>query len=73
MKTHIEEHFTASDTVRDIVIGMSDGLTVPFALAAGLTGAISQTRLIVTAGFARNRRRFDSNGARRVPRCPGGR
>ena len=38
--------------VRDIVIGMSDGLTVPFALAAGLTGAISQTRLIVTAGFA---------------------
>ena len=52
MKPHIEEHFTASDTVRDIVIGMSDGLTVPFALAAGLTGAISQTRLIVTAGFA---------------------
>jgi VIT1/CCC1 family predicted Fe2+/Mn2+ transporter len=52
MKLHIEEHFTASDTVRDIVIGMSDGLTVPFALAAGLTGAISQTRLIVTAGFA---------------------
>jgi VIT1/CCC1 family predicted Fe2+/Mn2+ transporter len=52
MKPHIEEHFTAGDTVRDIVIGMSDGLTVPFALAAGLTGAISQTRLIVTAGFA---------------------
>jgi VIT1/CCC1 family predicted Fe2+/Mn2+ transporter len=52
MKPHTEEHFTASDTVRDIVIGMSDGLTVPFALAAGLTGAISQTRLIVTAGFA---------------------
>src|SRR5579871_4652140 len=52
MKPHIEEHFTASDTVRDIVIGMSDGLTVPFALAAGLTGAISQTHLIVTAGFA---------------------
>ncbi|MDB6114452.1 MAG: hypothetical protein JWQ83_631 [Lacunisphaera sp.] len=49
---HIEKHFTASDRVRDIVIGMSDGLTVPFALAAGLTGAISQTRLIVTAGFA---------------------
>src|SRR4051812_25741462 len=49
---HTETHFTASDTVRDIVIGMSDGLTVPFALAAGLTGAISQTRLIVTAGFA---------------------
>jgi len=52
MKPHTEEHFTASDAVRDIVIGMSDGLTVPFALAAGLTGAISQTRLIVTAGFA---------------------
>ena len=51
-KPHIEKHFTAGDTVRDIVIGMSDGLTVPFALAAGLTGAISQTHLIVTAGFA---------------------
>ena len=49
---HIEKHFTAGDTVRDIVIGMSDGLTVPFALAAGLTGAIAQSRLIVTAGFA---------------------
>src|SRR5471030_31293 len=52
MTPHIEKHFTAGDTVRDIVIGMSDGLTVPFALAAGLTGAISQTHLIVTAGFA---------------------
>ncbi|MGC3990342.1 MAG: VIT1/CCC1 transporter family protein [Chthoniobacteraceae bacterium] len=49
---HVEHHFTAGETVRDIVIGMSDGLTVPFALAAGLTGAISQTHLIVTAGFA---------------------
>ena len=49
---HLEKHFTAGDTVRDIVIGMSDGLTVPFALAAGLTGAISQTHIIVTAGFA---------------------
>jgi vacuolar iron transporter family protein len=49
---HVEQHFTAGDTVRDIVIGMSDGLTVPFALAAGLTGAISQTHIIVTAGFA---------------------
>src|SRR6195952_5523156 len=49
---HSERHFTAGDAVRDIVIGMSDGLTVPFALAAGLTGAISQTSLIVTAGFA---------------------
>lgn len=52
MTPHIEKHFTASATVRDVVIGMSDGLTVPFALAAGLTGAISQSRLIVTAGFA---------------------
>src|ERR1700736_4620987 len=52
MTPHIEKHFTASDAVRDIVIGMSDGLTVPFALAAGLTGAISQSHLIVTAGFA---------------------
>jgi len=49
---HIEKHFTAGEAVRDVVIGMSDGLTVPFALAAGLTGAISQTHLIVTAGFA---------------------
>ena len=49
---HVEKHFTAGETVRDVVIGMSDGLTVPFALAAGLTGAISQTHLIVTAGFA---------------------
>ncbi len=49
---HIEKHFTASETVRDIVIGMSDGLTVPFALAAGLTGAVSSTGIIVTAGLA---------------------
>jgi VIT1/CCC1 family predicted Fe2+/Mn2+ transporter len=49
---HIERHFTAGDVVRDIVIGMSDGLTVPFALAAGLTGAIAQTGIIVTAGMA---------------------
>lgn len=52
MTPHLEKHFTAGETVRDIVIGMADGLTVPFALAAGLTGAISQTHLIVTAGFA---------------------
>jgi vacuolar iron transporter family protein len=49
---HTEKHFTASESVRDIVIGMSDGLTVPFALAAGLTGAISETNIIVTAGLA---------------------
>ena len=49
---HIEQHFTAGASVRDVVIGMSDGLTVPFALAAGLTGAVSATRIIVTAGLA---------------------
>lgn len=49
---HTEEHFTAGLAVRDVVIGMADGLTVPFALAAGLTGAIAQSNLIVTAGFA---------------------
>ena len=49
---HVERHFTAGDTVRDIVIGMSDGLTVPFALAAGLTGAIDRAGIIVTAGLA---------------------
>lgn len=49
---HIERHFTSSEVVRDIVIGMSDGLTVPFALAAGLTGAINSTDIIVTAGLA---------------------
>jgi len=49
---HLEKHFTAGESVRDIVIGMSDGLTVPFALAAGLTGAIASSRLILTAGFA---------------------
>jgi VIT1/CCC1 family predicted Fe2+/Mn2+ transporter len=51
-KPHVEHHFTASDTVRDVVIGMSDGLTVPFALAAGLTGAVAGNRIIVTAGLA---------------------
>ncbi|HEX6817653.1 MAG TPA: VIT1/CCC1 transporter family protein [Ktedonobacterales bacterium] len=49
---HVERHFTAGETVRDIVIGMSDGLTVPFALAAGLSGAVSSTAIIVTAGLA---------------------
>lgn len=49
---HIERHFTSSEVVRDIVIGMADGLTVPFALAAGLSGAIDQTAIIVTAGLA---------------------
>ena len=49
---HVEKHFTASETVRDIVIGMSDGLTVPFALAAGLSGAVEASGIIITAGLA---------------------
>jgi len=49
---HIEKHFTSGEVVRDIVIGMADGLTVPFALAAGLTGAVATTGIIVTAGLA---------------------
>jgi VIT1/CCC1 family predicted Fe2+/Mn2+ transporter len=49
---HIEKHFTAGNFVRDVVIGMSDGLTVPFALAAGLSGAVQNTRLIVVGGLA---------------------
>ena len=48
---HKEEHFTSSDLVKDIVIGMSDGLTVPFALAAGLT-SIATNQVIITAGIA---------------------
>ena len=49
---HVEQHFTAGNFVRDVVIGMSDGLTVPFALAAGLSGAVQSTRLIVAGGLA---------------------
>ena len=49
---HVERHFTSGDTVRDIVIGMSDGLTVPFALAAGLSAAIESTSVVITAGLA---------------------
>jgi VIT1/CCC1 family predicted Fe2+/Mn2+ transporter len=49
---HVEKHFTSSETIRDIVIGMSDGLTVPFALAAGLSGAVEATGIIITAGLA---------------------
>jgi vacuolar iron transporter family protein len=50
--THREEHVFGADTIRDIVIGMSDGLTVPFALAAGLSGAVANTNLIIIAGLA---------------------
>ena len=49
---HTERHFTAGEAVRDVVIGMSDGLTVPFALAAGLSGAVASTHIVVTAGLA---------------------
>ena len=49
---HIERHFTAGEVVRDVVIGMSDGLTVPFALAAGLSGAIDNSHIVVVAGLA---------------------
>jgi VIT1/CCC1 family predicted Fe2+/Mn2+ transporter len=49
---HAEQHFTSGEAVRDIVIGMSDGLTVPFALAAGLSGAVESTSIVITAGLA---------------------
>src|SRR2546428_2706155 len=49
---HVEPGFRAGLVVRDMVIGLSDGLTVPFALAAGLTGAVDSTALVVTAGLA---------------------
>src|SRR5947208_17065122 len=54
MDTHLhhEEHLESSELITDIVIGMSDGLTVPFALAAGLSGAVSSTGIIVVAGIA---------------------
>jgi VIT1/CCC1 family predicted Fe2+/Mn2+ transporter len=50
--THIEGHFESSEVLRDVVIGLSDGLTVPFALAAGLSGVVSSTHIIVLAGLA---------------------
>jgi len=49
---HVEKHFQSSEVVRDIVIGMADGLTVPFALAAGLTGAVDASHIIIVAGLA---------------------
>src|SRR6185312_7521377 len=51
-RDHSEEHVFGADVLRDVVIGMSDGLTVPFALAAGLSGAVSSTNLIIIAGLA---------------------
>jgi VIT1/CCC1 family predicted Fe2+/Mn2+ transporter len=52
LKTHTETHFESTDFVKDVVIGMADGLTVPFALAAGLSGAVDSSVIIVTAGIA---------------------
>ncbi|HEY3349903.1 MAG TPA: VIT1/CCC1 transporter family protein [Thermoanaerobaculia bacterium] len=48
----METHFEGSETVRDVVLGMSDGLTVPFALAAGLSGAVASSRVVLVAGVA---------------------
>ncbi|CAL0312398.1 unnamed protein product [Lupinus luteus] len=52
LNKHTEKHFTAGDAVRDIIIGVSDGLTVPFALAAGLSGANATSAIVLTAGIA---------------------
>jgi VIT1/CCC1 family predicted Fe2+/Mn2+ transporter len=49
---HVEAHFQSSESVRDVVIGLADGLTVPFALAAGLSGAVASAHIIVLAGLA---------------------
>jgi hypothetical protein len=49
---HIERHFIASESVRDVVISMSDGVTVPFTLAAGLSGAVASSGIVITAGLA---------------------
>ena len=49
---HVEAHFKGSEIVRDVVLGMSDGLTVPFALAAGLSGAVTNASVILVAGVA---------------------
>jgi len=50
--SHEEKHFDSPDFVKDIVIGMADGLTVPFALAAGLSGAVNSSGIVITAGLA---------------------
>ena len=49
---HVEQHFSGSETVRDVVIGLADGLTVPFALAAGISGALASSHVVITAGLA---------------------
>lgn len=52
LNQHREKHFTAGEIVRDVIIGVSDGLTVPFALAAGLSGANATSSIVLTAGIA---------------------
>jgi hypothetical protein len=73
---HAEKHFTASESVRDVVIGMADGLTVPFALAAGLSGAVNSTGVIVVAGLEEKGTGRDEEGprlSRPLPVSPAGR
>src|SRR5665647_123378 len=50
--SHTEKHLRSSEFITDMVIGLSDGLTVPFALAAGLSGAVSSNTIVITAGIA---------------------
>jgi VIT1/CCC1 family predicted Fe2+/Mn2+ transporter len=52
MENYQEQHLKSSEFITDIVIGMSDGLTVPFALAAGLSGAVDNNAIVITAGIA---------------------
>jgi len=67
---HIEKHFTASESVRDVVIGMADGLTVPFALAAGLSAAVVSTRSTIYAQRrSRKSRRSSANVALKERSC----
>ena len=65
---HVEAHFSGSEIVRDVVLGMSDGLTVPFALAAGLSGAVANARVILIARRRGAGRRRHRDGPRRLPR-----
>ena len=51
-RVHPEQHFTGSEIIRDIVIGMADGLTVPFALIAGLSGAFNSNSIVIVGGLA---------------------
>src|SRR5260221_9032050 len=69
---HVERHFTGSRMIHDIVIGMSDGLTVPFALAAGLSGAVGSTHVVITAGGAPSAAGAGPHGARGGPPRRGG-